>query len=138
MENQLIIYPAVIHIILILYLYIRARSNTVKAYKNREINKVYPKLYQGESPDYLENSRQTLKNQFELPIIFYFLISLIVATGRVTFLDIIFAWLFVISRYIHCYVRLSSNYVPHRSKVFIGGVMFLTCGWINFLVNIYP
>jgi len=136
MENQLIIYSGVCNIILTLYLYEISRRNIVKAYKDKKIDKGYAKLYQGKAPEYLELSRQTLKNQFEIPIIFYFWISLVVSTGNVSLLDIIFSWLFVISRYIHCYLRLTSNYIPYRAKVFTLGILFLIGGWINFLLNI--
>ena len=136
MDNQLIIYPVVINILLTLYLYEKSRRKTVRAYRNKDVNKGYAKLYKGEAPEYLEIYRQTLKNQFELPIIFYLLISLIVSIGKINFLDIIFAWLFVISRYVHCYIRLTSNYIPYRSKTFTAGVFLLILGWINFLAKL--
>ena len=81
-------------------------------------------------------SRQTLKNQFELPIFFYFLISVILAFDKVSQLDIILAWIFVASRYLHCYIRLSSNHVPNRAKVFQLGMLVLIAWWIIFLYNI--
>ena len=38
-------------------------------------------------------------------------------------LDLVLAWIFVASRYLHCYIRLSSNHVPHRAKVFKLGII---------------
>ena len=125
MEKTLILYPAIGMMILTLFVYVKNYLNFVKAKKNNDIKFSYFKTYQGEVPDYVNVSRQTLKNQFELPIFFYFLISVILAFDKVSQLDIIFAWIFVISRYIHCYIRLTSNYVPNRAKVFQVGLFIL-------------
>ena len=81
-------------------------------------------------------SRQTLKNQFELPIFFYFLISIILVFDKVSQLDLILAWIFVVFRYLHCYIRLSSNKVLNRAKVFLLGMLVLIAWWIIFLYNI--
>ena len=110
--------------------------DNVRATKSKKINFSYFKTYQGTVPEYIVVSRQTLKNQFELPIFFYFIISLIVAVDNVKQLDIIFAWLFVVSRYLHCYIRLTSNYIPNRAKVFQFGMVVLIVWWVIFSYNI--
>ena len=132
MEKTLILYPAFAMMFLTWFLYFKNHSDNRKAAKNKSIKFSYFKAYQGEVPDYVTVSRQTLKNQFELPIFFYFLISVILAFDKVSQLDIIFAWIFVISRYIHCYIRLTSNYVPNRAKVFQLGLFILIIWWIYF------
>ena len=134
MEAQLIVYPGFMMVLLTMIIYIKNRLAVGKAFQNKEIKSSYLKFYQDTPPDYLEITRQTLKNQFELPMLFYFLIALIYGRGNINQLDIVFAWIFVISRYIHAYVRLSSNYVPNRAKIFIFGLLFLLAGWINFLI----
>ena len=136
MEKCLIIYSAVSMMLLTLFLYIRNYLDNKKAAKAKELNFKYFKAYQGEIPEYLAVSRQTLKNQFELPIFFYFLTSLVLIFDNITTLDIIFSWLFSVSRFLHCYVRLSSNYVPNRAKIFMAGLMILIIWWIVFLYNI--
>ena len=105
MPKTLFIYPAVLMITLTLFLYVKSYLDFVKAKKSDAIKFSYFKTYKGEAPDYLEVSRQTLKNQFELPILFYFLTSMILIFDNNTILDLIFSWLFVISRYMHCYIR---------------------------------
>lgn len=136
MEKCLIIYSAVSMMLLTLFLYVRNYLDNTKATKTKELNFKYFKAYQGEIPEYLAVSRQTLKNQFELPIFFYFLTSLVLIFDNITTLDIIFSWLFSVSRFLHCYVRLSSNYVPNRAKIFMVGLMILIIWWIVFLYNI--
>ena len=136
MEKTLILYPAILMMILTLFLYVKNYLDNRKATINKSIKFSYFKTYKGEPPDYVAVSRQTLKNQFELPIFFYFLISIILVFDKVSQLDLILAWIFVASRYLHCYIRLSSNHVPHRAKVFKLGMLVLIVWWVIFLYNI--
>ena len=136
MEKTLILYPAILMMILTLFLYVKNYLDNVKAKKSNAIKFSYFKTYTGEVPDYVAVSRQTLKNQFELPIFFYFLTAIILVFDQVSQLDLIFGWTFVISRYLHCYIRLSSNHVPYRAIVFELGMLILIAWWIVFLYNI--
>ena len=136
MEKTLILYPAISMIILTLFLYGKNYLDNIKAKKSGAIKFSYFKTYEGEVPDYILVSRQTLKNQFELPIFFYFLISIILVFDKVSQLDLILAWIFVVSRYLHCYIRLSSNYVPYRGKIFQLSMLILIVWWISFLYKV--
>ena len=122
--------------VLTLFLYVKNYLDNRKATINKSIKFSYFKTYTGEVPDYVAVSRQTLKNQFELPIFFYFLISLILIFDQLTKIDIIFAWSFVAFRYIHSYIRLTSNYVPYRAIFFQFGLVVLIAWWVSFLYNI--
>ena len=136
MEKTLILYPAILMMALTLFLYTKNYLDNVKAKKSNAVKFSYFKIYEGEVPDYVSISRQTLKNQFELPIFFYFLTAIILVFDQVSQLDLIFGWIFVISRYVHCYIRLSSNYVPYRAKVFKLGIIILIVWWTMFLYYI--
>ena len=135
-EKTLILYPAISMMLLTLFLYVKNYLDNRKARINKSIKFSYFKTYTGDAPEYVVVSRQTLKNQFELPIFFYFLISVILVFDRVSQLDIILAWVFVASRYLHCYVRLSSNYVPNRAKIFELGLLVLIFWWVLFLCDV--
>ena len=126
METYLVIYPALTMIFLTFFLYLKNRMDAGRAYRSKEVEPTYFKTYNGKAPHYLETSRQTLKNQFELPVIFYFYILLLMNFETISILELILCWLFSISRYLHAYIRLSSNYVPCRAKVFTFG-LFILC-----------
>lgn len=136
MEKTLILYPAIAMMTLTLFVYVKNYLDNRKAVINKSIKFNYFKAYTGQVPEYLAVSRQTLKNQFELPIFFYFLTSSILVFDIVYQVDIILAWIFVISRYLHCYIRLSSNKVLNRAKVFMFGMLVLIVWWVIFLYNI--
>jgi len=136
MEKTLILYPAIAMMLLALFLYVKNYLDNRKAVINKSIKFNYFKVYMGEVPDYLAVSRQTLKNQFELPIFFYFLISIILVFDKIFQLDLILAWIFVASRYLHCYIRLTSNHILYRAKVFKLGMLVLMVWWVVFLYNV--
>ena len=136
MESSLIIYPGFTVVVLTFFLYIKNRIEVGKAFSEKSIKGSYLKLYQDIPPEHVEISRQTLKNQFELPVLFYFLVILLYVKGTLSQLDLILAWIFAVSRYIHAYIRLSSNYVPNRAKMFIVGFIALLAGWINLIIGL--
>tara|TARA_B100000686_G_C16172264_1_gene656850 strand:- start:172 stop:585 length:414 start_codon:yes stop_codon:yes gene_type:complete len=136
MKNTLLLYPVTLMFILTLFIYVKNYFNFIKAKKNNVIKFNYFKNYKGEVPDYLDVSRQTLKNQFELPIFFYFLTSVVIFFNQVDKIDLICAWVFTITRYIHCYIRLTSNHVPYRAKVFKLGMLILVVWWFLFLYKV--
>ncbi len=135
-EMTHILYPPILLMFLTLFLYVKNYLDNRKGVANKEIRFSHFKAYREKVPEYIDVSRQTLKNQFELPIFFYFLICLILIFDVLRIIDLIFAWLFVISRYMHCYIRLTSNYVPYRAMFFSIGLLILILFWSSFLYNI--
>ena len=136
MKSYLILYPAFLMISLTFLIYLKNRLDANKAYKSRDIEGKYFKTYDGKAPYYLETSRQTLKNQFELPVLFYFLIALLYINETITMFELILSWAFAISRYLHCYIRLTSNFVPHRAKTFTFGYLVLIILSIDVLIHL--
>ena len=136
MKSYLILYPAFSIIFLTFFLYLKNRLDAQKAYKKKDVEGKYFKTYSGKAPYYLETSRQTLKNQFELPIIFYFLVIIMYINQNVTIFELILAWFFSISRFIHAFIRLTSNHVPHRAKIFTLGYFNLILLSILVLINL--
>jgi hypothetical protein len=72
----------------------------------------------GEPPEIARITRN-LANQFELPVIFYAAVVLLVVIGRVDTIDVIVAWVFVAGRVIHTLVQTLTSDVPLRGRVFL-------------------
>jgi hypothetical protein len=62
---------------------------------------------------------RNLSNQYELPVIFYALVILLLVLNRVTVVDVIAAWVFVAGRVIHSLVQTLTDNVPLRGQVFM-------------------
>jgi len=61
---------------------------------------------------------RNLSNQFELPVIFYALVILLLIFNRVAVIDVIAAWVFVAGRLAHSLVQTLTDNVPLRGQVF--------------------
>jgi hypothetical protein len=60
-----------------------------------------------------------LSNQFELPVIFYVVVVLLIATNNVAPIDVIVAWVFVAGRVAHTLIQCRTDNVPLRGQVFL-------------------
>jgi len=67
----------------------------------------------------------SLANQFQLPVLFYVLCLMLLQIGHTTNLVVSLAWLFVVTRWVHAYVHVSSNYIPARFISFLIGALTL-------------
>jgi len=79
----------------------------------------YSTFAHGEEPAHIDRVRRNLANQFELPVIFYAVVVLLIATRNVTTADVIAAWVFVAGRVIHTLVQCRTDNVPLRGQVFL-------------------
>lgn len=77
-------------------------------------------------PDYVKMVSNNIRNQFQVPVLFYVLCFVFHSIGAVTSTVLVLAWAFVISRAIHAYIHMSSNHVPSRFKVFAVGCLIMT------------
>jgi hypothetical protein len=91
-----------------------ARQRAVKA---GEVN--YSDFARHDEPHHVARIAYNLSNQFELPVIFYAAVVLLIATNNVTTIDIIAAWVFVAGRVIHTLVQCLTDNVPLRGQVFL-------------------
>lgn len=74
----------------------------------------------------LINHSDNFKNQFELPVIFYALCLLYIATGETAQPAVIAAWVFVVFRIIHTLIQTTNNVIfPTRFLVFLIGAVAL-------------
>ena len=73
-----------------------------------------------------------LKNQFEFPVLFYAVVALALPLRLADFLFVLLSWVFVITRYVHAGIFVTSNDVKTRSLAFFAGVLALLAMWIIF------
>ena len=72
-----------------------------------------------DEPHHIARITRNLANQFELPVIFYAAVVLLIATNKVTTFDIVAAWVFVAGRVVHTLVQTLTDNVPLRGQVFL-------------------
>jgi hypothetical protein len=75
-------------------------------------------------------------NQLQLPVLFYVLTVLALATRQADLLFVVLAWLFVLSRLAHAYIHVTSNRLSLRFYVFLAGAVILLIMWAIFAARI--
>lgn len=75
-------------------------------------------------------------NQFELPVLFFVLVPLAMATRKADLLFVVMSWVFVGSRIVHAGIYVSRNHVPARFGAFLVGTLVLGAMWAVFAIRI--
>jgi hypothetical protein len=136
-NEKLILLPALVHVALIFFLVFATGRGRVIAARKGEVRLSEVALDSSRWPDHLRKRANNYQNQFELPVLFYVLIALLLATRLVDPVQIIFAWLFVISRFVHSYIHTGRNIVIDRFYAFLASVFTLMVMWIWFAVRLF-
>jgi hypothetical protein len=75
------------------------------------------------------------ENQFEMPVLF-FVAALLALHFGATLIEAILAWVFVVSRYVHTFIHLTSNHVVRRFFMFAIGTLVVLVFWIELIVRL--
>jgi hypothetical protein len=76
------------------------------------------------------------RNQFELPLLFYVLIALALPLRHADLFIVLMSWVFVVTRFAHAGVFVSSNDLGRRSMAWLAGVLVLLVMWVYFAFKI--
>jgi hypothetical protein len=86
-------------------------------------------------PEASRKVANSFSNQFELPLLFY-VAALLALTFGATLVDVVIAWLFVISRYVHAFIHVTNNHVVRRFFAFATGTIILAVWWLVLTVRL--
>jgi hypothetical protein len=76
------------------------------------------------------------QNQFQLPVLFYVLAAVALATNQASMWLAIGGCIFVATRYAHTFIHITKNRVYRRFYVYVSGLLVLTALWLGFAVQI--
>jgi hypothetical protein len=74
-------------------------------------------------------------DQFELPVLFYILIALALPLRKADLVVVLLSWVFVVTRFVHAGIFLTSNDVRQRSLAWFAGVLVLFAMWLYFALR---
>lgn len=130
MENSMIFLPVLVQILLTLYVFIALGRAKTQAAKAGRVDEERRGLYADAWPEGVLKINNNIRNQFELPVLFYVLVIVLWALNSAGWFAQIVAWFFVASRVVHVYIHTGANVVAVRRRVFTFGVfmvLILTC-----------
>ena len=76
------------------------------------------------------------KNQFELPVLFYILIAIALPLRHADLIIVMLSWVFVVTRFVHAGIFVTSNDLNQRSLAWFAGVLVLLVMWVYFALRI--
>ena len=118
MNQELILWPILAQVILTLGLFIRLGQVKDQARAANEVDLGVTALDNDAWPDYVRQVANCMRNQFQVPVLFYVLLFMLFVLDAVETVAIVLAWLFIASRLVHAFIHTGTNHVPHRTRVF--------------------
>jgi len=136
MEQNLILPPVFALVALTFAIGIWLGKLRFTAVKRGDLNPRYYELNRGgKLPDYLAKVSHNYDNLLALPILFYVISILLFIMDKVEVIQIVLAWAFVISRYVHSYIHTTNNNLRYRMRAFMFGVVVLITMWCLYFVR---
>jgi hypothetical protein len=87
-------------------------------------------------PERVTKIGNCFNNQFELPLLFYALIAIGLPLRRIDLVLVLLSWVFVVARFAHAGVFVSSNDLGRRSSAWLAGALVLLAMWLYFALRI--
>lgn len=126
LQVDLIFIPVILQVCLVIWLYLLLGNRKKKAMLEGRVDESRRSLDEAAWPDDVRQVNNAIRNQFELPVLFYVCCMILWALQLVNLFTLITACAFVLTRFLHAGIHTGSNYVPTRRKLFaLGGVLLL-------------
>ena len=137
MSDAAMLAPVFVHVVLVIALVILTGRGRVAAVKAGEVKLKDIALDGSRWPERLRKPANNYQNQFELPVLFYAVVTLIIATGLADEISLALAWAFVASRLVHSFIHIGTNDVVHRLFAFGAGLAVLAAMWLWLALRLY-
>jgi hypothetical protein len=127
-----VLLPVFLHVLLVFILLFWMGKERRDALVSRDVQFKDVALDEPNWPKKATQLGNCLKNQFEFPVLFYAVVALALPLRLADFLFVLLSWVFVVTRYVHAGIFVTSNDVKTRSLAFFAGVLALLAMWIIF------
>jgi hypothetical protein len=135
MSVQMVLLPVFVLVGLTFALLLGMASARTRALTSRETSPKDIALGQPNWPTRATQIGNCFKNQFELPLLFYALIALALPLRHADLVIVLLSWVFVVTRFAHAGIFVTSNNVQQRSLVWFAGVLVLLVMWLYFALK---
>ena len=84
----------------------------------------------------VEMPANNFRNLFEMPVLYFAIVPLLMITHQANHVQVALAWVFVILRVVHSFIHIVVRKVQIRAPVYWLGSAVLMAMWIGFAVDI--
>jgi hypothetical protein len=136
MSVQWVLLPVFVLVGLTFFLLLGMASYRGKALKGRETSLSDVAAGKANWPARTAQFGDCFSNQFEIPVLFYILIALALPLRHADLFIVLMSWVFVVLRFLHAGIFVTTNNVQQRGLVWFSGVLVLLAMWIYFALKI--
>ena len=134
---QWLLLPAFIHVGLIFVIAFRMGLAKQRAVREDGVKLEDVSLDNRGWPEDTRKLNNNYNNQFELPVLFYAILPLLLMLVKVDWLQVTLAWLFVAGRILHSIVHTGANVVTQRGMAFLIGFGAVGLMWAWFALLLF-
>jgi hypothetical protein len=136
MSVQWVLLPVFVLVGLTFALLLGMATTRTRALKGGNVKLRDVAVGQPNWPDGAAQLGNCFSNQFEVPVLFYVLIALALPLRHADLVIVLLSWVFVITRFAHAGIFVTSNNVQHRGMAWFAGVLVLFAMWLYFALKI--
>jgi hypothetical protein len=136
MTIQMVLLPVFVQVFLTFALLLGMASARTRALTSGETKIRDIALRQPNWPEQATAIANCFSNQFEIPVLFYVLIALALPLRHADLVIVMLSWIFVVTRFAHAGIFVTSNDVRTRSLAWFAGVLVLFAMWVYFALKI--
>ena len=136
MSVQMVLLPVFVLVGLTFALLLGMASARTRAITSGETRIPDIALRQQNWPERATAIGNCFANQFEIPVLFYVLIALALPLRHADLVSVMLSWVFVVTRFAHAGIFVTSNDVRIRSLAWFAGVLVLFAMWVYFALKI--
>ena len=136
MTVQMVLLPVLVLVGLAFALLLGMATARTRALQARETSLKDIALGQPNWPERTTQIGNCFANQFEVPVLFYVLIALALPLRKADLVIVLLSWVFVVTRFAHAGIFVTSNNVRQRGLVWFSGVLVLCVMWLYFALKI--
>ena len=135
--TKLFLVPLFLHVLLIFFIGVQTLRSRIKSVKRGETKLSDIATNPDAWPRRIRQMAYNFDSQFDLPMLWYSVSGLLVATRMVDMYCVALSWFFLFSRCAHSLVHMGRNDVPTRMRVFVAGFMAVLALWFWFGVKFF-
>lgn len=136
MTVQMVLLPVFVQVGLTFFLLLWMAGARAGAVRRGETKLKDVALRQPNWPAKTTQIGNCFANQFEIPVPFYVLIAVALPLRRADLVIVMLSWVFVVTRFAHAGIFVTSNDVRTRSLAWFAGALVLFAMWVYFALKI--
>lgn len=134
---QALVLPLVLHVLLTFAVGALNLKSRIAAVRSGRARIADITLDNSKWPEATLKLGNNFDNQFEVPLLAYGVVALIIATGLADWIGVALMWLFFAARLLHSYEHTGPNRIVRRMMFFVASYACVVALWLWFALRLF-